>query len=200
LADFTLASFGAVAATIFVAELTDKDAFLLLTLSTRMRARIAFLAGASAFILTTGLFVTLGSLLIEFVPVYWVRMAGGVAMLAYGLWEARGLVGARAVEEEGSRIQRQTAAWKSFLATVGALALLDIAGDATEILTIVFVAHYQNAFLVFAGAAVALVCATAIETALGNRLGRVLTPKRLRYLSTVVFLALGSFIILLNLA
>ena len=200
MATFTLASFFTIAATIFVAELTDKDAFLLLALSTKVRTRTTFLAGSTAFIITTALFVTLGSVIVGFVPVYWVRLAGGVAMLAYGLWEARGLVGSRAVEEEESVIERQTGAWRTFLTMVAALALLDIAGDATEILTFVFVAHYQDPLLVFAGAASALVCATAVETSLGNRLGRLLTPRRLRYLSTAVFLALGVSIILLNAA
>lgn len=60
MADSTLASFGLIAATLFVAELTDKDAFLLIAMSTKIRARVVFLAGATAFALTTTLFVTLG--------------------------------------------------------------------------------------------------------------------------------------------
>jgi len=193
-------SFGTVALTIFVAELTDKDAFLLLALSTRVRARLAFLAGTTAFLSTTAIFVTVGAFIVAFVPVYWVRLAGGAAMLAYGVWEARGLVGSRAVVDEEARIEKQAGAWKTFFAMVGALALLDLAGDATEILTIVFVARYENAFLVFTAAAVALVAATAVETTLGSRLSKVLTQQRLRYLSTAVFLVLGIAIILLNTA
>ncbi|HYC11048.1 MAG TPA: hypothetical protein VEC02_00085, partial [Nitrososphaerales archaeon] len=111
MADFSLASFGAIAATLFIAELTDKDAFLLLAVSTKVRIRVAFLAGATSFIFTTTVIMTLGTLLITFVPVYWVRLAGGVVMLGYGAWQARGLVGEKTVEAEESRIQRAGSQW-----------------------------------------------------------------------------------------
>ena len=193
-----LTSFGAIAGAIFLAELADKDAFLLITVSTRVRAYVAFLAGATAFVITTTLFVTLGSVLIAFVPVYWVRLAGGVVMLAYGIWEARALVGLKQVEKEEAKVEKSGSPWRAFLALVAALALLDIAGDATEVLTIVFVARYADPLLVFLGACTGLICASALESALGSRLGRVLTPDRLRFVSVAVFLALGAYIILLN--
>jgi len=197
---FDLVSFGAIAATLFVAELTDKDAFLLITLSTKVRARIVFLAGATAFTITTVILVTAGSLLTTLVPVYWIRIAGGVIMLGYGLWQARGLVGMKAVMEEESRVQKAGTPWKAFVAMVGALALLDLAGDATEVLVIVFVAHYKDLLFVSTAVLLGLLTATALETALGSRLGRLLTPKRLRIVSAVVFLLLGAGILLLNAA
>ena len=193
-----LTAFGGIAGAIFLAELADKDAFLLITVSTRVRARVAFLAGITAFALTTTLFVTLGSVLIVVVPVSWVHLAGGVIMIAYGLWEARALVGLREVEEQEARVEKTGSPWRAFFALVAALALLDIAGDATEVLTIVFVARYTDPLLVFLGACTGLFSAAALETALGNRLGRVLTPDRLRYVSVVVFLTLGVFIIVFS--
>jgi Ca2+/H+ antiporter, TMEM165/GDT1 family len=198
LTDFTLAAFGTVALTIFVAELTDKDAFLLIALSTRVKARLVFLAGAVAFVFTTTVIIALGSALIAVVPVYWVRLVGGVVMVAYGLWQARGLVGMGAVAEEESRIEKAKSAWKTFAAMVAGLALLDLAGDATEVLTIVFVARFPNPVFVFSAACVGLLSATAVETTLGSRLSRLLTPYRMRAVSAAVFLILGVSIILLN--
>ncbi len=196
--DFTLSSFGAIAATLFVAELTDKDAFFMIAMSAKLRARVVFFAGATAFTFTTLLFVTLGSVLVTIVPVYWVRLAGGLVMIAFGLWEARGFVGMGQVEEEESRVRKARSPWKAFLALVAALAILDIAGDATEVLTIVFAARYSNPILVFTGAYAGLISATASEAALGNRLGRFLTPGRLRVISALVFVVLGAGIILLD--
>lgn len=198
MADFTLASFAVIAAALFVTELTDKDAFLLIAVSTKIRIWLAFLAGVTAFTITTTVFVTLGSVLIAYVPVYWIRLTGGVVMFGYGLWEARGLVGVREVEKQEEKVERTGSTWKAFLALVGALVLLDAAGDATEVLTIVFVAHYSNPILVFTGTCTGLFSAAALETVLGNRLGRMFTPSRLRYLSVVVFLTLGLSIIFLN--
>lgn len=191
-----LASFGTIAAVLFVTELTDKDAFLLIAVSSKVKWRVAFLAGATAFTLNTLLFVVAGSVIVAFVPVNWVRVVGGVVMLGYGLWEAKGLVGKRAAEEEETRVQKARSSWGAFLALVVALSLLDLAGDATEVLTIVFVAQYADPPLVFAGVIAGLIAATALEAALGNRLGRILTPSRLRYLSMGAFIALGTAILL----
>lgn len=195
MADFSFASFAAIAAALFVTELTDKDAFLLISVSTRVRAQVAFLAGAVAFTLTTTLFVAAGSLLVTVVPVEWVRLAGGAVMVAYGLWEARGLVGEKPGERERSLEERPRRPLGAFFALVGALMLLDMAGDATEVLTIVFVGQYANDLLVFSGCLAGLLSATAVETALGNRLGKLLTPGRLQGLSALVFIVLGAAIL-----
>lgn len=196
--DFLLAPFATIAAALFVTELTDKDALLLIAVSTKVKVRVAFLAGATAFAFTTAVIVALGSIIVNFVPVYLVRITGGIVMIAYGAWEARGIIGDKAVEEEESRVEKAGSAWKVFATMVAALAILDLAGDATEVLIVVLVAHYANLLLVFSGALAGLLAATAVETTLGNRLGRVLTPRRLRYGSTAIFLVLGVSILLFS--
>ena len=198
MADLSLLSFVTIAATLFVAELTDKDALLLIAVSTKVRARLAFLAGAMAFLTTTTIIVAAGSLIVVVVPVEWIRVAGGVVMIGYGLWEARGLVGEKAVEEQESRIARSGGTWRVFVALVVSLALLDLAGDATEVLTVVLVAHYAAPLFVFSSVYVGLLSAAAVETALGNRLGKLLTPKRLQIASAVIFVLLGLAIVFLG--
>jgi putative Ca2+/H+ antiporter (TMEM165/GDT1 family) len=191
--DLAISSFLAVAGAIFVAELTDKDALLLLSLATRIPSYVAFIAGSLAFTITTTIIVLVGAVVVTLVPIWLVTLAGGLVMVGYGLWEARGLVGLRVVEKEEAAIEKKTG-MKGFLAMVGALCLLDLAGDATEVLTIVFLTKFE-VVLVFLGAVTALVAASAVETALGNTLGRFLTPDRLRVASVVVFLALGVSIV-----
>jgi Ca2+/H+ antiporter, TMEM165/GDT1 family len=187
--------FFTVVVTIFIAELTDKDALLLLTLATRIRPRIAFAAGATAFTITTSIIVTVGYFLVNVVPVFWIRLAGGVIMIVFAFWQY-----ASANEEESEekklleRAKRKTA-WSVFLGAVSLLVILDPAGDATEILTVVLVARFSNVLLVFLGAVLALVAASGVETILGSRLKRYLSPKRLRILSLVVFLVIGSLVI-----
>lgn len=198
MADLSLAAFATISATLFVTELTDKDSLLLIAVSTRVKATLAFAAGASAFLLTTTIIVGAGSLLTAVVPVSWVKLAGGVIMLGYGLWEARGLSGAREAEREDSRLAKSGSPWKVYLALVAALALLDLAGDATEVLTVVLVARYGAPLFVFASVYVGLLSAAAAETALGNRLGRVLTPRRLRVGAAVIFIVLGLTVIFLG--
>ncbi|HYA56794.1 MAG TPA: TMEM165/GDT1 family protein [Nitrososphaerales archaeon] len=193
--ELSVLSFGTIAATLFVTELTDKDALLLLAVSTKVRARLAFSAGLTAFVITTTILVAAGSLIVAVVPVEWIRLAGGVVMIGYGIWEARGLMGEGEVGRQESRIARTASAWRVFFALVGSLALLDLAGDATEVLTVVLVAQYSAPLFVFSAVLLGLISAVAVETTLGNRLGRFFTPRRLQIGSAAVFVLLGLAII-----
>jgi putative Ca2+/H+ antiporter (TMEM165/GDT1 family) len=194
----TLEAFATVAGTIFVAELTDKDAMLLLTLATKNRALLVFAAGSIAFAVTSAIIVLLGSALAGVVPVLWIRAAGGAVMIAYAMWETAkgvrdGQLKTGSDRSQSGPTRNQLA---GFLMMVLTLAGLDLAGDATEVLTVVFVARFQSILLVFLGAVTALVAASALETLLGNKFGRLLSAKRLRYFSVAVFLVIGSVVLL----
>ena len=188
--------------TIFVLELTDKDALFLLALATKTRASVVFAAGSVAFVITTAIIVLLGSVLVSFVPVMAIKLAGGSIMLAYAVWEYyRFSNEANYVDEREEKLLERSAkgAWSIFIPAVLTLIALDLAGDATELVTIVFVARYQDPLLVFSGAVVGLVAAVAVETALGNRLGRLLSRKRIKYLSIAVFTVIGVTVIVTTL-
>jgi Ca2+/H+ antiporter, TMEM165/GDT1 family len=192
-----LGPFLTIVATIFVAELTDKDALLLLSLATSRSAKLVFAAGSIAFTITSAVIVLVGSALVAYVPIIWVKVAGGAIMLAYALWSyVRGTSEGRMDGEEKRLLSKGgNRDLYAFLAMLASLMLLDLAGDATELLTIVFVAQYRDLLLVFAGAVTALVVASGVETILGNRLGRILTARGARYLSAAVFLTIGTVVI-----
>ncbi len=195
-----LGVFLTVAGTVFVAELTDKDALLILALATKTKPLRVFAAGSLAFLITTVIIVLIGSVLVNFVPVFWVKLVGGGIMVAYAIWEYA--TGRRNEEDEIERKEKKIieesgrGVLLAFLRIVLALAVLDLAGDATEVVIVVFVAQLNDAVLVFMAAFSALVAATAVETAIGNGLGRFLTVRTLRYLSVGVFLTIGAIIIL----
>ena len=194
---FNVAALLTIAAAIFMAELTDKDAFLLLALATRRRPLFVFAAGSVAFTFTTAIITTSGYFLLRIAPVMWIKLVGGAVMIGYGLWEFfKGGEEEKELGKEKGRVMSVSAkksVLAAFLSTVGMLALLDLAGDATEILTIIFLAHFQDVVLVFIGTLTALIAATALETFLGRQLGRVLSSSRLRILSVLVFLLIGAF-------
>jgi putative Ca2+/H+ antiporter (TMEM165/GDT1 family) len=188
--------------TIFVAELTDKDALFLLALATKTKASVVFAAGSVAFTISTAIIVLLGSLLISIIPVIAIKLVGGSIMLAYaGLEYYRFSNEERGVDEREERLLEKSAGgvWSIFIPAVLTLIALDLAGDATELVTIVFLARYQDALVVFAGAVIGLVAAVAVETALGNRLGRVLSRKRIKYLSIAIFTVIGATVIVTTL-
>jgi putative Ca2+/H+ antiporter (TMEM165/GDT1 family) len=196
-----LGAFLTILAAVFLAELTDKDALLLVALATRTKPRTLFAAGSIAFVMTTVVIVLAGSVLIIYVPIFWIKVAGGAIMLAYALWELRGVIGIGEVEKTEGRLLKRTngLGGRAFLSVIGALAALDLAGDATELLIIVFVAHFRDPLLVFVSASTALIAATALETIVGNKMGAILSPQRIRYVSIGIFLILGISIILTSL-
>ena len=190
------------ASAIFVVELTDKDALLLLALATRTKQSLVFAAGVTAFTITTAIIVTIGHFLVSAFPVFWIKIAGGVIMIVYGLWEFF-KVSKEKEEKELAKDRNKLLAYSSrrnllsaFAGMVSMLAILDLAGDATEILTIVFVARFGNALLVFVGALMGLVAATAVETAIGSQLTKVFSLARIRLFSLIVFLIVGSALII----
>jgi putative Ca2+/H+ antiporter (TMEM165/GDT1 family) len=184
---------------IFIAELTDKDALLLLALATKINPRIVFASGLVAFTITTAIIVSVGSFLISVIPVFWITLSGAVIMIGYGVWTLLGLhkddKGLK--EEEGKLLAHsfEKNAWSIFLGIVPVLVLLDLAGDATEILIIVFVANLQNVAVVFFGSLIALAAATALEITIGNALGKFLSLQRIKLVSSLVFLALGMTVL-----
>lgn len=99
------AGFLTIVGTIFVAELTDKDALLLLSLATRMRRLYTFAAGAIAFTASSAVIVLVGSALVGYVPIFWVKIAGGVIMLGYALLEyIRGLRMEKSIQSREDRL------------------------------------------------------------------------------------------------
>ena len=208
---FILGAFLTMAPAIFVAELTDKDALLLLAISTKIKPWTAFAAGSTAFGISTAIIASFGYLLIRVFPVYWIKLIGGFMMIGYALYEYarsrkdRDSKEVKAEEEEEiEQIElakkKNRAMLRLFLSIVSMLVILDLAGDATEVLTIVFVAHYENVLLVFVSCWVALIVASALETTLGNRLGRYLSFERIRIFSLLIFLVIGTIVIATTIA
>ena len=197
-----LEAFFTTAGTLFVAELTDKDALFLLALATKTRAQLVFAAGSVAFTITSAIIVTVGTVLISLVPVYAIKLAGGAIMIAYAVWEYYRFSNEKSrVDSREERLLGRGAqsAWAIFLPAVLTLIALDLAGDATEVLTVVLLARFQDLAGVFCGAVVGLVGAVAVETALGNRLGRLLSPSRIKYFSIAIFVAIGTVVVVTTL-
>ncbi|MCL5067872.1 MAG: TMEM165/GDT1 family protein [Thaumarchaeota archaeon] len=192
-----LVAFSTIVVTMFIAELTDKDALLLLTLAMKLKSRTAFAAGSTAFTISSAIIITAGYFLLQILPVYLVKLVGGIVMIGYALWQYFSEEG----EAEGRMVERaiQRTGWRVFLSAISLLILLDLAGDGTEVLEIIYVAHYANVLLVFLGSITGLIIASALETIIGGKLVRVLSIARIRIFSLLVFLIIGTVVIVTTL-
>jgi Ca2+/H+ antiporter, TMEM165/GDT1 family len=80
--------------------------------------------------------------------------------------------------------------WKLLATTFGAIFVAEI-GDKTQIATLSLAARGSSRWVVFAGAALALVTTSAIAVFAGEAVARVVSPDTLRRAAGVVFIGLG---------
>ena len=86
--------------------------------------------------------------------------------------------------------------WKTF-ATVFVTVFVAEIGDKTQLATLLFSADKQvNKWTVFAGSALALTAAAAIGVLVGAQLERFVSPKALKTVAGIGFLAIGAWTLL----
>jgi len=77
-----------------------------------------------------------------------------------------------------------------FLSTFVMIFLAEL-GDKTQITTFAFASESKSSLSVFVGAALALVCTSALGVALGGALGRFVPERVMKILAAAVFLGFG---------
>lgn len=84
--------------------------------------------------------------------------------------------------------------WKVFITSFGIMFLAEI-GDKTQLAVISLAARFRSPWTVFAGAALAMLVATAIGTALGSFLPAIVGEKLIRFISGGLFILFGILIL-----
>ena len=84
--------------------------------------------------------------------------------------------------------------WKVFFTTFGVMFLAEI-GDKTQLAVMSCAARFRSPWVVFAGAALALVLATAVGTIIGSYLPTVLGERAIRFVSGGLFIMFGILIV-----
>ncbi len=80
--------------------------------------------------------------------------------------------------------------WRLFVSTFVAIFLAEL-GDKTQLATLTLSAAGASRWMVFLGAALALVASTALAVAAGDLVTRVVPPTLLRRAAGVAFVAIG---------
>ena len=175
---------------VFLAELGDKTQFLVMAFAARYRWT-QVLAGALAATAATHLLaVAAGGLIVRFVPLSWVKIAAGVAFLAFGawtLWPEKGEDEAEEAREEAEHARVR----KSVFWTVAVAFFLAEMGDKTQLATMALAAQYAAPVPVFLGAFLAMALVDGIAVAAGAILARKIPERALKITAGVIFLAFG---------
>lgn len=187
MASSVLFIFGFVFAVIGGLELLDRTSFALIAYSSKHPPLQTWAGAAVAFLGTTALSVAVGGTLEEAFhrELVWVRIGGGIVLLAYAGYLLF-------IPEE----DRQPPTTRSVFAAAFLMIFLLELGDTTMVFTILFSVEFGNLLIVFAAASLALVCVAAFASYLGSRLGARVEPKLLERLVVVILAAAGVLTIL----
>lgn len=181
-----LGGFAIVFIVIAVLEVFDRTSFALIALSARSHPFPTWAGGASAFVATSAVSVTLGSALTDLLGpehIAWLRVGGGVFLIGYAVW-----LYLHPESDDPTRPPRTP--HTAFVTAFVTVFLLEL-GDTTMIFQIVFVADFGWA-VVFVAGALALVLVAAWDTYLGSTLGARVDPKVLHRIVVVVLLIVGA--------
>lgn len=172
-------------------ELLDRTSFALIAFTSKHPALQSWAGAATAFVLTSALSVGVGASLDAAFhqQLVWVRVGGGVVLLAYAAYLVF-------IPEQ----DRQPPTARSAFAAAFALIFLLELGDTTMLFTILFVVEFGELLVVFLAAALALACVAAFSAFLGSRLGSRVEPRRLEQIVVVIMAVAGVVTILYALA
>ncbi|MGZ3652206.1 MAG: TMEM165/GDT1 family protein [Bdellovibrionota bacterium] len=176
---------------IFVAEFPDKTAVATMMMAARGKPWAVFIGVALAFLVQCVVAVAFGKI-ISLAPERWVHLGAGFLFLAFAVsgWLSRN----EEEKEEDAKIGRGSffrTAWKAFL-------VIFIAewGDITQLATASFAARYEESLaVVFFASVLGLWAATAITVLLGTRIRLLISERRLKEVSAVLFALMGLYLI-----
>ena len=184
-------------AVVAVLQLPGKSNFGVITLSTRHPHRDVFIGASVGLGAATVVSVTLGYGAETVLGPYleWVKVVGGLALIAFGLREV--LTAPSPVHEpgEGTPAAARTEGQIRTLA-LGLAFLLEM-GDSTQVLAILFVASTGNVLLVFVAATAALVLITAVSSRGASYLKDRIPEEHLRAILGGLLIAVGLLTVVL---
>lgn len=168
-------------------ELLDRTCFALIAYGSKHPALQTWAGASLAFVFTSGLSVAVGGTLETAFhqELLWVRVGGGVVLLAYAVYLLR-------VPEQ----DRQPPTGRSAFAAAFILIFLLELGDTTMIFTILFTVEFGDLLVVFGAAALALTCVSAFAVQLGSHLGTRVAPRALERWVVVILSVAGVLTIL----
>jgi len=172
---------------VFAAEMGDKTQLVALAFATRYKTSIVLVGVFVATILVHLLSVFIGEAAGLFIPIFWIKLAAGIAFVIFGLWTIRG-------DELDDEDKLTESRWGPLL-TVGITFFLAELGDKTMLMTVT-IASQQHSFVgVWLGSTVGMVLADGIAIVVGKILGKNLPEKAVKYGAAVVFFVSGIYIL-----
>ena len=173
---------------IFLAELGDKTQLAVITLCSRHDWKVVLSGAMLSFALIDGLSVLVGRGIAEVVPLFWIRIIGGVMFIAFGLY----ILLHKERENESFKLTEKSS---GFISTLILISLAEL-GDKTQLAVIALAAEYAEAIMVFLGVISGFLAITIIGVLIGKGLIHLVPQRYLRLISAILFIGFGIIFLL----
>lgn len=168
----------------FVAELGDKTQLVTITFATRFKPVVVLLGVAVGTAASQAVSAALGSFAGNILPDQVIKVAAGLAFLAFGIWTLR----SDDDKDEGGSSNGKAVSSIWLIASTFFLAEM---GDKTMLGNIALSASYSP-LLVFLGGTTGMILSDGLAILVGNKLSDRLPKRALKIGASIMFFAFGS--------
>lgn len=176
---------------IFLAELGDKTQLITISFSSKYPHVPVFLGVFLGMGMITILGVIVGTILFEFIPIFYVKILSGLIFIFFGIWTFFMMK-----REEGEIEEKIITDNKSIFSTTLIMTSLAEFGDKTQFAVIALTAQYGSPIFVLIGALLALALIVGIGVIIGKKLAEKVSSKWIDIGSGLLFIIIGIIFII----
>lgn len=170
-------------ALVVVAEMGDKTQLLAMAMAGKYKAKQVMMGVLVATILNHALAVAVGDYLSSVIPINTIKIAAGIAFLAFGLWTLRG---DKLDDEDGKKGRFGP------VATVAIAFFLAEMGDKTQLMTIAISAQYHQPIFVLMGTTTGMLIADGLGILGGAWMSKHIPEVYIKWGAGIVFILCGT--------
>ena len=170
---------------VFAAEMGDKTQLVALAFATRYKTSIVLSGVFIATILVHLVSVAIGEAASFALPVFWIKIAAGVAFVLFGLWTLRG--------DTHDEDEQNSLPMFGPLLTVATTFFIAELGDKTMLMTITIASQHDSFVGVWLGSTVGMVLADGLAIIVGKVMGKNLPESVIKYGAAAIFILSGIY-------
>jgi putative Ca2+/H+ antiporter (TMEM165/GDT1 family) len=185
-----LVAFGATFVTIFLAEMGDKTQLMTISFAAKYPRWLVFWAVFLAMALLTAMAVLIGEVIVQVVPLDYIKVASGIVFIAFGAWG----IHKRNEEEEEEDAKEDGKGRGPFAMIFGMLVLAEL-GDKTQLMAIALSAKYHAPVPVMIGGILGFAAVVAVGVLAGELISRKVKRAHIAIGAGVFSIVLGAYFI-----
>jgi putative Ca2+/H+ antiporter (TMEM165/GDT1 family) len=170
---------------VLIAEMGDKTQLVALAFATRFPTSTVLIGVFGATLVVHLFSVGLGEAAGMALPVFWLHLLAGLAVLLFGFWTLRG----DTLTEEAQAAQTRFGP----LLTVSLTFFLAELGDKTMLTTITLASQHHSFLGVWLGSTLGMVVADGLAILVGKLLGKRLPERLIKYSAALLFFGAGLY-------